>query len=307
MGMSGDPFGLIGHVIDTHLRVDKAIGEGGASVVYKGHHLGLDEPVAIKCLKLSTAPDAAAVESFVRRFRDESRISYRLSRGNLDIVRSITSGTTTSAAGAVVPYMALEWLEGRSLAEDLKERRAQKQRGRPLEEALALFEPAAQAIAYAHMQGVVHRDIKPGNLFLAETKEGTRMKVLDFGIAKILHDEVLGQAPHQTSVGVFLFSPSYGAPEQFDPKVRKIGPWTDVYALAVVLLEVLRDKKVRSADNVANQVIRALDPQNRPTPRALGLEVGDAVEEVMARAVAAAAEVLCRIRPFRPMRFCPIS
>jgi serine/threonine protein kinase len=284
--MSDDPFGLTGQVIDAQLRVDRAVGEGGFSVVYKGHHLGLDEPVAIKCLKLSTALDDELVDSFIRRFRDESRICYRLSRGNLDIVRSITSGTTTTPAGTLVPYMALEWLDGQSLADELKERRGRKMQGRPLEEVVALFDPAANAIAYAHEQGVVHRDIKPGNLFLCASKEGPRMKVLDFGLAKILHDELLGISPHQTGGGVFLFSPSYGAPEQFDPKLGKIGPWTDVYALAIVMLEALRDRKLRSNDSVANSVIHALDPTNRPTPRRYGVPVGDAVEAVLARAVA---------------------
>src|SRR5262249_6378600 len=141
----------------------------------------------------------------------------------------------------------------------------------------ALFDPAAQAIAYAHSQGVVHRDLKPGNLFLCDAKDGPRMKVLDFGTAKILHGDVLVTGPHQTGGCVFLCSPSYGAPEQFDPKLGKVGPWTDVYSLAVVILEAMRDKKVRSSDGVANQLIRALDPNNRPSPRSLGADVGDAV------------------------------
>ena len=284
--MSDDPFGLIGHVIDAQIRVDRVVGEGGFSVVYKGHHLGLDEPIAVKCLKLSSAIDSDLVESFNRRFRDESRISYRLSRGNLDIVRSITSGTTTTPKGILVPYMALEWLEGQSLADELKMRRLKKMNGRPLEQVLAFFDSAANAIAYAHAQGVVHRDVKPGNLFVCKTREGVRLKVLDFGLAKILDDEVLGIKPHQTGAGIFLLSPSYGAPEQFDPMVGKIGPWTDVYALTIVMLEALRDKKVRSSDAPVTSLIQALDPENRPTPRKYGLDVGDAVEAVMARAVA---------------------
>ena len=287
--MAVDAFGLAGQVIDAQLRVDEAVGEGGFSVVYRGHHLGLDEPVAIKCLKLSAAIDASLIDSFIRRFRDESRICYRLSRGNLDIVRSITSGTTTTPRGVLLPYMALEWLDGRSLADELRDRRAKKLSGRPLEEMVQLLDPAANAIAYAHAEGVVHRDLKPGNLFLCTTREGTRLKVLDFGLAKILHDDVLGTVPLKTGKDLLLFSPSYGAPEQLDPKLGAVGPWTDVYALAIVLLELLRDKKVRSIDavgGVGGAVIQALDPKDRPTPRRYGVPIGEEVEAVMARAVA---------------------
>src|SRR5262245_59737819 len=111
-----DPFGLIGQVLDGQFRVDSCVGEGGFSVVYKGHHLGLGEPIAIKCLKLPGSMGTALVESFVHRFRDERRLHYRLSQGNLYIARSIASGTTLApATGALVPYMVLEWLEGRSL------------------------------------------------------------------------------------------------------------------------------------------------------------------------------------------------
>jgi len=110
--MSGDPFGVIGSVIDGQFRVDQWVGEGGFSSVYKGFHLGLQEPIAIKCLKLPQSLGREVIEQFQNRFRDESRIAYRLSQGNLHIVRSITSGTTTSPSGQVIPYMVLEWLEG---------------------------------------------------------------------------------------------------------------------------------------------------------------------------------------------------
>ena len=81
--------------------------------------------------------------------------------------------------------------------------------------------------------------MKPGNLFLTRTREGVRMKVLDFGLAKILDDEAIGVRPSvETGVGVQFCSPSYGAPEQYASKLGKIGPSTDVYSLALVLLEV---------------------------------------------------------------------
>ena len=288
--MAGDPFGLCGQVIEAQFRVDHPIGEGGFSLVYKGLHLGLDEWVAIKCLKLQSNLDTEMIESFAKRFKDESRIAYRLSQGNLDIVRSIPAGTTVApTTGALLPYMVLEWLDGCSLASDFRQRRLHGFMGRTLDEVIELFEPAALAIAYAHEQGVVHRDVKPGNLFLARTRAGTtRLKVLDFGLAKIVGESELGIVPSVQTVGAhtIVCSPAYGAPEQFDPAVGKIGPWTDVYALGLVLLEALRDKKVRTGDGLAQCAVQALDAAQTPTCHALGIRVRPQVEVVLARALA---------------------
>jgi serine/threonine protein kinase len=283
-----DPFGLVGQVLDGQFRVDRYVGDGGFSVVYQGTHVGLSEPIAIKCLKLPAALGSALVESFVRRFRDESRIHYKLSQGNLHVVRSIASGTVIApATSALVPYTVLEWLEGRSLADELADRKARGMGGRPLAEVVRLMDSAVDAIAYAHAQGVVHRDLNPGNLFLAKTAAGTKLKVLDFGVAKVMADSALMMGPRARTVGnVRMFAPAYGAPEQFDERVGAIGPWTDVYALALVALEALTDTGVVEGEHLGVFASKALDPVHRPTPRAVGAAVGDEVELVMGRAVA---------------------
>ena len=267
-----DFFGFVGELIEPQYRVDDVIGEGGFSVVYRGHHLGLDEPVAIKCLKIPAGLTPGMVDAVVERFQAESRIMYRLSQGNLNIVRSISSGTAKSkVTGVLVPYMVLEWLEGVSLFQDLRDRRARQLVGRTLQETIRLLDPAATALDYAHSQGVVHRDLKPGNIFLAETRDGTRSKVLDFGLAKVLTDDAIGLGPaqHTMSQGIFC-SLSYGAPEQFDPKRGPIGPWTDVYSFAFVILEVLSDKKVRPAERMVDAARRAFDEKADLSATALG-------------------------------------
>jgi serine/threonine protein kinase len=185
--------------------------------------------------------------------------------------------------------MALEWLDGVSVVTDLQERRAKGMRGRPLEEVVKLFQPAAHAIAYAHSQGVIHRDIKPGNLFLANVPgmgDRRRMKVLDFGLAKILNDDAIGMTSHVKTMAPFFFcSPSYGAPEQFDPMLGELGPWTDVYAFAMVLIEALTDTKARPATNMAEALAAAMDPRNKPTPRAMDLNLGEELEGIFSRAL----------------------
>ncbi len=281
-----DPFGLIGQVLDGQFHVDKYVGEGGFSSVYKGTSVGLNEPIAVKCLKLPPALGSALVETFVKRFRDESRIHYKLSQGNLHIARSIASGTTIApSTSALVPYTVLEWLEGRSLADELADRRQQRLTGRPIPEVVKLLDSAIDALAYAHSQGVVHRDLNPGNLFLAKTPAGTKLKVLDFGVAKILSDSALAVGPAARTMGnVRMFAPAYGAPEQFDENVGPIGPWTDVYAVALVTMEALRDRTVMEGEHLGEFAMKALDSNNRPTPRALGIPVGDEVERLFARA-----------------------
>jgi serine/threonine-protein kinase len=283
--MAREPFGLTGHLIDGQFRVERAIGEGGFSVVYRGMHVGLGEPIAIKCLKLTATLDGESIETFTRRFRDEGRLLYRLGQGNLDIVRCIMAGTTVApASGALVPYMVLEWLDGRSLGVDLKYRRDQKLRGRSLEEMVALFEPGVMALDHAHQQGVVHRDVKPGNLFLVSGPDRVRMKVLDFGLAKIM-DETIGITLAATVGSFMMCSPRYAAPEQFDPKIGPIGPWTDVYSLALVLLESLRDQKVRGGDGLLACMAEAIDPKVDITARGLGMQLPPRIEAALAKAV----------------------
>ncbi len=288
--MQRDPFRFNGTVIDGQFRIDQWIGEGGFSNVYRGFHLGLNEPIAVKCLKpITDSPEV--VQDFVNRFRDESRIAYRLSQGNLDIVRCIASGTTVAPIGVRVPYMVLEWLEGESLATNFRLRREAKKTGRSLKETFELFQPAGDAIVYAHSHGIVHRDIKPGNLFLAKTRQGgVRLKVLDFGMAKVLGDgssESTGFSRLAMSMAnIAIFSPPYAAPEQFDPTLGPIGPRVDVYSFALVFLEALMDRRVRNGETDAEMLIQACKPAAPISPRGLGLQVPDAVERIFMQACA---------------------
>ncbi len=290
MASRGDYFGLSGHAIDGQFHAIEVAGEGGFSVVYRGMHLTMREPIAIKCLKLQIkSNDPQVIASFTQRFFDESRIMYRLSQGNLNIVRAITTGVTVSPAmGETVPYMVLEWLDGVSMSKHMKDNRAKKLPAPALREVIELFEPAALAIAYAHSQGVVHRDVKPGNLFLQNTRDAPpRMKVLDFGMAKVLSPENMGGLESaETLNNVMVVSPQYVTPEQLDKAHGPIGPWTDVYAFALILVEALTNKRARDAESFADLMIQITKDGNPPTPRARGAIVTDAVDAVFKRAFA---------------------
>lgn len=277
-----DPFQLASVVIDGQFRADQVIGEGGYGVVYRGHHLSLDQPIAIKVLKVPEADDPQLRETILTRFRDEAKLLYTLSQASLNIVRSIHIGAVTTPADVWAPYTVLEWLEGRSLEEDLEERRRLGKRGRSLDETMALLAPAVAGLDAAHQRRVVHRDVKPANLFLLRDASGPRLKVLDFGIAKVLRED--GAAGTRSKFASFTWL--YGAPEQLDPRVGEISVATDVYAFALVMTEVLTDRVPTGGRDVVSLLKAATDPTRRPTPRNSGAVVSDAVESVFRRALA---------------------
>ncbi|WP_394822041.1 protein kinase domain-containing protein [Pendulispora albinea] len=282
-----DPFRMIGKTLAGHFLVQSLVGEGRSSVVYKGLHIGPKKAVALKCYKLGAWLDGGTAETFLRRFREESKASSQISKEQPFFVRSIGSGMTTSDEGVYIPYSVLEWLDGRSLGRELAERRARAESTRPLTELLMRLEPAVKvALAHAHKQKILHGDITPGSFFLLdkEPAPGVSIKLLDLGTAKVVRDLAREVAPKAAPQA--LFSPGHAAPEQLDPKLGEWGPWTDVYGLAVVLLEAMLGRPVAESVQGKDAASIVLDPKKRPTPRNLGISVFDPVERVFAKAVA---------------------
>jgi serine/threonine protein kinase len=281
VGAIADPFGLVGTLLEGQFRVDATVGEGGFGVVYRGRHLGLDQPVAIKALKGLDTGDPNVNATILEKFRDEARLLYTLSQASLNVVRSLHSSAMTTPVGTWTPFMVLEWLEGRSLADDLADRRQRGLKGRTVEEALAILEPAAAGIAAAHDRNVAHRDIKPANVFLVN--DASRVKVLDFGVAKIMKD-----GEEAGTKGTFVsFTWFYAAPEQLDPRYGRSGLATDVYAFALLVTELLTDRLPVEARDPVAILKAATDPTLRPTPRTRGAQnVPDAIEIACRRALA---------------------
>ncbi|HVJ90463.1 MAG TPA: protein kinase [Labilithrix sp.] len=281
-----DPFGLAGSLLEGQYRVDTVVGEGGFGVVYRGRHLSLDQPIAVKALKGLDDEDPRVNALVLEKFRAEARLLYTLSQTSLHIVRSLDFGATTTPAGIWAPFMILEWLEGRSLADDIADRRRRGLQGRSIAEALAILEPAVDGLVAAHRQNVAHRDVKPANIFLlAQNVPGRTVppvKVLDFGIAKIMKE---GEAAG--TKGTFAsFTWLYASPEQLEPSLGATGLATDVYALALVLTELLTDRPPVEERDVVAIMRAATDPDHRPTPRARGANVPDELEAVCQRALA---------------------
>jgi serine/threonine protein kinase len=280
-----DAFGVVGQVIDGRYRVDGVVGEGGFGIVYKGWHLSFKRPVAVKILKAPAHFTSQARARFVEKFREEGELLSSLSDAP-NVVRVYDFGVTPTSGGQA-PYLVLEWLEGHGLDALMIDRHRRALGPWPLAEAVELLAPAIEGVAYAHQLRVVHRDIKPPNLFLARTARGATMKVLDFGIGKAMQEgESVTFASTGTASGFHAFSPSYGAPEQFFSKrYGATGPWTDVHALALVLVEMITGRPALDGEEHA-ELLMAATSTTRPTPRARGASVSDVVETVFQKALA---------------------
>ncbi len=282
-----DPFGLVGTTLDERYRVDAVVGEGGFGVVYRGVHLAFDAPIAVKVLKIPAQMSADERATFLATFRAEGKLLFELSRLHTAFVRAIETGVATTSAGATAPYLVLEWLDGSTLDHDLDQRRSSGGAGRPLGEVIELLDPIAEALAVAHERDVAHRDVKPANVFLARTPRGVSAKLLDLGIAKVMSEGSGTAAIGALTVGGFgAFTPNYSAPEQWLRKLGATGPWTDVYAFALLCVELLTDRPALRGDEPGQFMGATTDRDDRPTPSARGALVVAAVEDVFARALA---------------------
>ncbi len=190
------------------------IAQGGMAVVYKARHLKLNRDVALKMIKAGQLADAEDV----KRFRREAEAAAQLDHPN--IVHVYEAGEHRGQQ-----FFTMALVDGESLAQRVA-------RGPlPPAEAVGLLRAVAEAVAHAHAQGVVHRDLKPNNILLG--RDG-RPRVTDFGIAKRL-----GEASRLTVSGQILGTPAYMAPEQAGGKPDAVGPAADVYALGAVLYTLL--------------------------------------------------------------------
>jgi serine/threonine protein kinase len=282
-----DPFDWVGATLDGKYQVDAVVGRGGFGVVYRAHHLGFNEKVAVKCLRIPRTLSGAARDEFEKNFLAEGRLLHQLSRSTAGIVQALDVGALVSPNKTWTPFIVLEWLDGQSLAENFAERLRTGLGGRTAKAAIELLDSAARALALAHEQGIAHRDIKPANLFLADVGGRKTLKVLDFGIAKVVTEsESFTKAFEETGASLQAFTARYGSPEQFSRRYGATGPWSDVFSLALVLVEAIVGHSALEGVDAAQLFIAAADTTRRPTLRAHGIDLGDAIEAVLTTALA---------------------
>jgi serine/threonine protein kinase len=196
-------------------RIERRLGAGGMSTVFQATDTVLERSVAVKLLAEHLAED----EAFVARFRREALAAARLMHPN--VVQVFDSGRDPSSGRH---FIVMEYVDGPSCADMLRERRRLG-----VEETVGILRDACHGLAYAHRAGVVHRDVKPGNLLLAEESHAT--KLADFGIAKAAEQTRI------TQVGSVLGTAAYLSPEQ--ARGDEAGPASDIYSLGVCAYQFL--------------------------------------------------------------------
>ena len=220
MSTPGQNDPLVGKVLADRFEILSRIGEGGTGVVYKAKQITVDRTVAIKVLGAHVSSDP----TWVKRFHNEARAAARLDHPNT--VRLIDFGETKEG----LLFIAMEFLHGRALSDEIV--RLGKL---PVQRALRILSQVCQSLQEAHGQGIIHRDIKPDNVFLVEMKGGGDfVKVLDFSVAK-MEDNA-----QQTRAGTVFGTPAYMSPEQ--ARGVKLTPHSDIYACGIVAYEMLTGK-----------------------------------------------------------------
>jgi tetratricopeptide (TPR) repeat protein len=232
------------------------VGRGGMGIVYRARERNLDRTVAIKRIRGGPLADDDAIHRFLKEAKAVSRLNHP------HIVQIYCVGDCEGE-----PFISLEFVEGPTLGERIG--------GTPLAPRLAgtIAAAVARAIEHAHQHGIIHRDLKPANILLSGSPDGPVPKVTDFGAAKELEHATDGERTQ------FLGTPSYMAPEQFEPKWGAVSQLTDVYGIGAVLYEALTGRPPFRADSIGETLRQVVETQP-VSPRLLNPAVPRDLETV---------------------------
>ena len=255
---------LLAAALSDRYAFERELGRGGMASVWLAHDLRHDRPVAIKVLHPELA-GAIGVDRFIREIRLTARLQHP------GIVPVLDSGTVPGPAGVELPWYAMAYVAGETLRA-----RLDREHQLPVEDAVHIAEEVAEALAAAHRDGIIHRDVKPENLLLS----GGRCCVADFGIARAL---VETGGDRLTSTGIAIGTPAYMSPEQSPADV--VDARTDQYSLATVLYEMLAGEPPFTGPTSQAIIARRMAGPPRPV-RPVRPSVPDEVEAAMQRALA---------------------
>ncbi len=234
---------LIGVTINNRFLITSKIGAGGMGAVYRAKQLGMNRDIAIKVLLRELTEN----EVVLRRFHLEALAVSKLKHPNT--IQIFDFGETEDG----LLYIAMELLEGRPLAKVLSDEKQVS-----VERALHIIEQTAKSLREAHSKGIVHRDLKPDNIFLQAVGEDSDFaKVLDFGVAKVAEGD--GQQKTLTKAGSIFGTPKYMSPEQ--SRGSEIDARSDIYAMGIILYELLTGRVPFNAENPLGILIKHLQEQ----------------------------------------------
>ncbi len=238
------------------------LGEGGMAVVYKAYDTRLETEVAVKVIRTGSLPPDSLPRIF-KRFSIEAKKMAQLT--HLNIIKVTDYGDYKGA-----PYLVMPYLPGGTLKEKLAQSMS-------INESVKILLPIADALGYAHKKGLVHRDIKPSNILITES--GKPM-LSDFGVAKILESN---ETLDLTTTGMGVGTPEYMAPEQGEG--RSFDHRADIYALGIVLYEMVTGRKPFTADTPMAVIVKQMhDPL--PNPNTLNPDLPVEVEQVLFKTLA---------------------
>jgi DNA-binding response OmpR family regulator len=256
-----------GVVLAKKYRLEELIGSGNFGAVYRARHLDLDLDVAVKVL----LPNFTANEESMRRFRQEGVAACRVRHPNAVTVSDF--GVTETG----VAFLVMELLQGTTLVDEI--RRYGKV---PPQRCLEILQPVCEVLAEAHAAGLVHRDVKPENIFLHVTPRGEEIKVLDFGIAKLVGETVTQE--NLTAEGWILGTPAYIAPERVND--QGYDGRSDVYSVGILLFEMLTGKRpFRTSRQDPMGLLMMHVNAEPPTLRSVAPELSAELEELVARTI----------------------
>lgn len=274
-------------------RILGKLGQGGMATVYKALHAGFDEVRALKVINLELASDP----SFVKRFGQEAALTRKLQHPNAVRVEDIDQADDGR------PFMVMEFIEGESLKDVI-----QHQAPLPVARACRIAKQVAAALDAAHRLGIIHRDIKPGNILLARRAAGAGdaeelAKVLDFGIAKIKEAHLAAGGATLTRTGTSIGTPSYMSPEQAMGKTGEgLDGRADLYSLGVVMYEMLTGELPIEAESEVQMLIGQISTAPEPIrarrpelPEGIGAVVMRCLEKDPARRPASGAALVAQI------------
>jgi serine/threonine-protein kinase len=248
---------LVGRVLDSSYRLCRRIEHGGTGTIYEAEQLRVGRPVAVKVLRLALADDRRAVERFVREAEIISQLEHPNTLKLFDFGR-LEDGR---------PYLVTELLDGQTLAERMGKGTI------TVGYAARVAQDVLLSLSEAHGKGIVHRDLKPSNIFLHRTDSGERVRVLDFGIARLATSTTL------TEPGMIMGTPAYMSPEQ--ALKDEVDGRSDLYSLGAILFEMLTGRPPFLAPHPQTLILKHALVQ-APRLRQVGAEFPDALDETVA-------------------------
>ncbi|MEP7136456.1 MAG: serine/threonine-protein kinase [Chloroflexota bacterium] len=241
-------------------RIISQIGQGGMATVYKAYQPSMDRNVAVKVLP----GQLATSKEFTERFQQEARIIARLEHAH--ILPVFDYGESEG-----ISYFVMRYLEAGTLKEKMEANRPL-----PLPEIDRLFSQLADALSYAHSQGVIHRDLKPANALIDSRGN---LFLTDFGIAKILESA----SPRLTQTDAIMGTPAYISPEQ--AQAQKVDQRSDIYSLGIILYEMVTGQVPYTADTPLAVILKHVS-NPLPLPSSIKPDIPEAIEQVILKALA---------------------